>query len=106
VDDYLATVHVKLREPIYDVDDPQGTAAQGYYRVFGVRGTPQQIELILAREIDDGVIEWPDSEWHPINPESLEMEIRKRTKPVADEGIWYRSGRVLYADPGLEHQPS
>jgi hypothetical protein len=91
---------------MYDVDDPQATPAQGYYRVLGVRASVNQIQQILIREIEDGIIQWPDSELQPINPDSLDNEIRKQIRPVVADGIWYRSGRIFYADEDLEPEPS
>jgi len=104
--DFWVVVHVKLAQPIHDVDDPAETPAQGYYRNFGVRATPDRIPDVLQGAVGDGRIVWDDTEWHPVDLASLERDIRKRIEPLASEGIWYRSGRILYADPDLEPEPS
>ena len=104
--DFWAIVHVKFAQPIHDVDDPAETPAQGYYRNFGVRATPDRIPDVLQGAVDDGRIVWVDTVWYLVDPASLERDIRKRIEPLASEGIWYRSGRILYADPDLEPEPS
>ena len=104
--DFWATVHVKFPEPVYDVDDPAEAPAQGYYRNFGVRARPTNVPEVLAGAVEDGRIDWDDTEWRLVDPVSLERDIRKQIQPLSSEGIWYKGGRVLYADPDLEPEPS
>ena len=66
--DFWAVVHVKLAEPVYDVDNPAETPAQGYYRNFGVRAAPDRVPDILRDAVDDGRIVWDDTEWDLVDP--------------------------------------
>jgi len=104
--DFWATVHVKFHVPVPDVDDPGGAPAQGYYRTFGVRAMPKRVHDVLVQLIDDGAIDWSDTEWHLADSSKLDPVVQARITSVATEGIWYKSGRVLYADPDLEPRPS
>jgi hypothetical protein len=104
--DFWVTVHVKFAVPLQDVDDPAGTPAQGYYRNFGVRCSPSEVPTLVEKAVSDGRIDWTDTKWFLVDPESLHRDVRKQISGVPADGIWYRSGRVLYADPDLEPQPS
>ncbi len=106
VEDFWATVHVKLNEPIYITDDPGRCPTQGYYRNFGVRADPSEVPDVLLRSVDDGQIDWSESEWHTTDVSRLNEAIRQFVKPVAGVGVWYRSGRIFYADPDLEPVPN
>src|SRR5262245_42099864 len=86
--DFWATVHVKFREPIHNIDDPTEMPAQGYYRSFGLRSTPSGLQDILMAEVQDGMVEWEDSEWHLIDIRSLDTELRKYVKLPPGEGVW------------------
>jgi len=104
--DYLATVHVKFHDLVYDVDDPSETPAQGYYRTFGIRSSPTRVRDVLIAAVEDGVIDWSESEYHSVDPASLDRGILKHITPVSSEGIWYLSGRLIYADPELLPEPN
>lgn len=104
--DFWATLHVKFTVPVPDSDDPMEAPAQGYYRNFGVRCLPSRVAILLEQAVADGVIDWADSEWHLVEPSGLDRELRAYFNPVVGEGLWYKSGRVLYADPDLEPGPS
>jgi hypothetical protein len=100
--DFWVTVHVRFPKPIYDVDDPLEPPVQGYYRNFGVRCAPGEMRALIEAAVDDGTVVWPDSEWREIDPGSLDKPIRRRVVAVEGAGVWYSSGRILYADPDLE----
>lgn len=104
--DFWATVHVKLAAPVSDTSDPGATPTQGYYRSFGIRAAPDRVPAILQAAISDGAIEWNDTEWDLVEAGKLERAIRKQIEPIQGEGVWYKSGRVFYADPDLEPLPS
>ena len=88
--------------PLLDEDDPAATPVQGYYRNYGIRAAPRRVPDILVNAVSDGVIDWDKTEWNLVDPVELDGEIRARIEPVLGEGIWYKSGRALYADPDLE----
>jgi hypothetical protein len=100
--DFWVTVHVRFASPVYDVDDPLDPPAQGYYRNFGVRCAPGDLQAVIEAAVDDGIVDWPETEWREIDPASLEKPIRRRVVAVPGAGVWYSSGRILYADPDLE----
>ena len=104
--DFWATVHVKFAVPVLDVDDPLETPAQGYYRNFGVRCPPSRVPILLRQFVTDGRIEWEDTEWRMVEPSGMDRDLQAHFQPVVGEGFWYKSGRVLYADPDLEPEPS
>ena len=103
--DFWAVVNVKLREPVYR-NDAAACPTQGYYRGFGVRANPSKVHEILLRAVDDGEIDWSESELDPIDVSTLDGAMRKQVTPITGDGIWYRSGRVFYADPELEPTPN
>jgi len=100
--EFWATVHVKFHVPLSDVDDPDATPAQGYYRTFGIRAVPNRVHIVLTQLIDDGAIDWSATQWHLADASNLDQVVQERIMPVATEGVWYKSGRVLYTDPDLE----
>lgn len=104
--DFWATVHVKFTVPMPDQDDPAATPVQGYCRSFGVRALPTRVHLVVTEAVKDGIVDWEKTEWELVDPTTLEKAIKSRIVGVEGEGIWYESGRVLYADPDLEPQPS
>ena len=97
----MVTVHVKFRVPLTDPDDPAGTPAQGYFQNLGIRAVPARVPVILTETFTDGVIEWTETEWELVDLSNLDRAIRRNIEPVEGEGIWYRSGRALYADDDL-----
>ena len=103
--DFWATVHVRFPVPQTDLDDPSAPL-QGYYRNFGVRAAPERVPIVLGEAVSDGVIDWGQTEWSPVDADKLDKKIRGRVQPVSGEGVWYQSGRVLYSDPDLESSAS
>jgi len=57
---------------------------------------------VIGGAFSDGWIKWDDTKWDVVDPGSLDQAIRTRIEPIAEEGVWYRSGRIIYADPDLE----
>jgi hypothetical protein len=104
--DFWVTVHVRFSKPIYDVDDPLEPPVQGYYRNFGVRCAPGSLHALIEAAVDDGTVVWADTEWREVDPGSLDRGIRRRVVAVEGEGLWYSSGRILYADTDLEEEPN
>ena len=56
---------------------------EGYYRNFGIRAVPSRVHVILTEAIEDGAIDWSETEWHGVGPTSHEREIRTRITAVA-----------------------
>lgn len=51
-------------------------------------------------------IDWMETEWDLVDAAGLEQDVRSHIEAVEGEGIWYKSGRVFYADPDLEPLPN
>ena len=100
--DFFATIHVKFPTPVVDPQFPDETPTQGYYQNFGVRAKPARVHLVLQDLISDGLIEWEDSEWELVDPNTFDKDFRDQIEPVVGEGVWYRGGQVFYADSDLE----
>ncbi|HXK40028.1 MAG TPA: hypothetical protein VJ837_04305 [Candidatus Paceibacterota bacterium] len=79
-------------------DEDESPPIVGYIRKFGVRATAETLAKLVTNEVPDGHILWDRTEWHEVNPETLDADIRKRMVAVSGEGIWYRSGRAFYPE--------
>ena len=93
--DYWAIVHVILAETLA-FEGSDEAAAIGYYRLCGLRSTPNRLKHVLAIGVEDGLIDWPETEVEKVDPAILDGAIRKRIVPVVSEGVWYLSGRNYY----------
>jgi hypothetical protein len=102
--DFWATVHVRFPEPASVSNDPAGKPLHGYFRYFGVRALPNKVHAVIDRAVDDGTINWGDTKWHAVDPAELKRNVRSRIEPVVAEGIWYKSGRILYSDDEEERR--
>jgi len=93
VKDYWITVRVSLRAPL-PVD---GRAHMvGYFLNLGVRCAPETLREVVEREIHDGSVLWSESEHSEVVPHELSPDIVSRMTPVFVDGVWYKSGRVLF----------
>ena len=91
--DYWARILVSLADPLLTEDDE---VVVGYMRLFGLHAGEQNVRGIISKEITDGAIEWSESEWYRIDRATLDETIKRRSVELAGEGVWYRSGRILY----------
>ena len=103
--DFWAQVHVRLFAAVPSADASSPGLLHGYYRNLGIRSAPDRVQLVIAEAVDDGVIDWNDTEWSPVNPFSLDVTIQSGIKPISSEGTWYASGRVFYSDGDSESAP-
>jgi len=90
---YWVTVHVRLREPLASDD---GSVVTGYFRVFGMWSDEEDLRNTIASEIHDGAIDWSDTTYELKNLSQMSEDIRQLS--VADQPIWYSSGRMFYSD--------
>ena len=90
--DYRARIRVSLTEPLIADDE----VVVGYMRLFGLRASEQNVRAVISREITDGVVEWAESEWYRVDRATLDETIQQRSVEIIGEGVWYRSGRILY----------
>jgi hypothetical protein len=84
-----------LAEPAVDPARPE-RRLRGYYVNYGIRTAAERVRDLLFRTIEDGKIDWEDTEWSLVDPSTLDRTVRKEIKPVPAEGIWYVSGRTYY----------
>ena len=96
--DVWIRVCVQLSEPLASEDGRP--PAVGYYRNLGVRIPGPQAKAFLERLITDGAVDWNDTEVEEIEPASLDSDIRKLVTLPDDNGVWYRSGRMYFAQEG------
>lgn len=106
-DDFWATVHVILHQPLFEEGpDEDPDPAVGYYRNFGLRAAPASIATILEGAIDDGRIDWAGTEWYPVDWSTLDKPIRRQIEYVEGNPVWYLSGHIYYtADEDEEESP-
>ena len=72
------------------------TRVVGYYRNFGLRADAEQVLPLLEQATSDGTIDWEISEWHPVDPSTLDEAVQARIQPISGQGVWYQSGRAYY----------
>jgi hypothetical protein len=71
----------------------------GYFRWFGASGASiEDVKAYVNLEIEDGSVEWQDSEINPRIPIELNEEIRAKSGDWTRTGVWYRSGHAYYSD--------
>ncbi len=99
--DYMVTVHVRLAEAQVGRD---GATIGGYYRVLGLRSTPDARTAMIESCVTDGVILWDDSEARVIDVREADRRITKPLRNPFGAGIWHQSGRVFYPDESGESQ--
>lgn len=93
---YWVEVAVRLDSPL----EIGGGGVVREYRVnLGVLCKTDQLKDVIFRAIDDGNVIWGQTQWRPVDRESIENEsIRARTDFGVQRGVWYRSGRILLAE--------
>lgn len=94
--DHWVMVSVKLHEPI-PTDTGTGPIV-GYFRNLGIRCALQRIRDLVELEVADGSVEWEATEYCELDVAELDKDTLKRADITPEEGVWYRSGRVLYSD--------
>ena len=93
--DLWAVLKVMFPEPI--ASDEGETPVIGFWQVFGVRAvSPERASALLEHAVTVGEIEWTVSTMEPIDPRSLDRDIRANIQPVDGEGIWFASARILF----------
>jgi hypothetical protein len=97
--DYSLNVLVELAVP-RTTESPSELPAVGYFLRLGVRATPERLRSFVEDAITDGAVRWEESTCEEACPDSWDASIRKNFTPVAGEGVWYRSGRILFPRDG------
>jgi hypothetical protein len=86
--------HVVLAEPLPINGGPD--VVVGYYQTFGVACAPNSVRELVERQVQDGTIDWADSEVSPVDPARLDPEVLSLALPLAGPGVWYSSGRSFH----------
>ena len=69
----------------------------GYFQNFGVTAASEGEACdLVAAEISDGEISWPESKISVDVVARLSPEIISRSGDWTARGIWYKSGRILF----------
>ena len=98
--DYWAMLKVDLPQPLPAPEiaglPPSANPVflVGYFRNFGIR-TKTDIRFKLGDLVDDGLINWPESDVKEMDPKSLDRRIRKHIQVPDRMGIWYASNKVF-----------
>jgi hypothetical protein len=94
IPNHWVVIHVVLSKPL-SVNGDAGMVV-GYYQSLGVASEPTNLRALIERHVQDGTVDWADSEVEPIDPTNLDEETRQQIVPVSGEGIWYQSGRSFH----------
>ena len=96
--DFWVIVCVLRTRDQSQVPDPWPVDSVGYIRNFGLRCHPDRLRTTVEREIASGNICWDETEWHRVDAQAVDTEIREQITPIDGEGAWYRSGRVFFSE--------
>ena len=93
--DFLVVAHV--------VPDPTGQRApwphhgfKGYFQKLGCRATSLRLKTLVETEVQDGIVDWTDTEFARVNLDELDAYILERAIHVEGEGVWYRGDQHLH----------
>lgn len=95
-------LHQPLRgEPDSDDEDDRARELIGYHTCYGVTAeAASEARRLVEEAVQDGTIDWSDSEVSRVDPQRLHRNIRARSKNWTVRGIWYRAGRALWTAEG------
>ena len=96
--DVWATVCVQLAVPFRDPEDPSHAPCVGYFRNFGIRLNGPQPRHFLEHIIDDGIVDWEDTEVTEVDLERLDQTIKECVSEPDKNGVWYKSGRMYFPE--------
>ena len=91
---FLVFVKVLLEKPAKDPSNNEG-ATVGYFVNIGVSArSAAKARQLIQKEINDGHIDWADSEWRSLTPleEALDEQVYRVTSPQ----IWFESARIFF----------
>lgn len=97
---YYGTILVWCHNPFETTDtDGLKQIVKGYYLNVGVSAISEtQARDLIAHAVEDGEIDWNDSEFQEAEWASLHPLIRESFESSEKDGIWYKSGRVFFPD--------
>ena len=101
--DYWIKAHVILREGAFEWEDGEQPNI-GYFQIFGLRCRVGSFTAIVAQAVEDGAVDWDESEVSTRSPSSFSWSFRRNFQPSdgQPEWFWFRSGRVFYTEEGRE----
>jgi hypothetical protein len=95
---FKVNLAVKYRKP-QTFKDPTGKplVAVGYFRKFLVFATSEdEARSLLLREVEDGQVDWQDSELERVNFKNLDEYAIKENDLASGPSVVFRSCRFLY----------
>jgi hypothetical protein len=95
--DYWVTVEVRLEPPLAQRGGPP---AVGYFRVFGLRATPDALRDMIRGCVTDGTIIWEETEFHVVDVLKVDRRITKTLWKPFGAGPWHESGCVFFESWG------
>jgi hypothetical protein len=94
---FLATICVTLHAPREVIDQAETKTLTGYYMTLGITATSAEAAKgLISEEIDDGDIDWEESELNDRELSTLDRDISKHCDDASREGVWYRTGRAMF----------
>jgi len=91
MEEFFVIARVILRKP----KDSDGDTHVGYFINIGVSAlTKRGVKLLVEQAVQDGRIDWADSEW--FDPRTLDPEIARFRVEAKAPIIWYKSERILF----------
>lgn len=96
--DVWVNVCVMLATPLPGSSGDGARPIVGYYQNFGVRAPRGETKQVLERSIADGTIDWSESEETDVDPNAVDDDIAQRVSEPDHNGIWYKSGRIFFAE--------
>ena len=97
---FFATVSVMLHQPMRSVGAlEKSELVIGYYKNFGLTAaSDQDARTVAMNAINDGVIDWADSELKTIDLDKFDPQIACCCKDKRRRGIWYMSGHSFFPE--------
>ena len=97
---YWVVLEVNLHST-FTVHDPETNEEDGpvigYFRTYGVTAASEaEASALAASEVQDGEINWAESQVSVVVPERLDPEILARSEDRRKVGVWYRGGKMFY----------
>lgn len=91
--DYWITVLVRLEPPLETSD---GTRAVGYFRLLGLRTTPDSVREMIRGCVTDGVVVWDKTEIKTVDVRQMDRRLTKQLRRACGAAAWHESGHIFF----------
>lgn len=96
---YWFILRVHLHEGQEIEEDGSRSILVGYFCTLGISAASvSDAKAIAQSAVTDGEIDWSASEWNVVDPSTLDSAVQERSGDSRRQGVWYRSGNILYSD--------